>query len=65
VKTEIDWNEIIELQTRNLRNGINRVGIPDRIVVQNAIRNRLTLFGFDKHFELMRKNMGLKMFEMK
>ncbi len=65
IRIEIDWSEIIEMQTNNLRNGINRVGIPDLIIAQNAIRNKLKLFSFDKHFELMKKNIGLKMFEIK
>ncbi len=64
IKIEIEWNEIIEMQTRNLKNGINRVGIPDLIIAQNAIRNKIKLFSFDKHFELM-KNIGLNLFEMK
>ena len=65
VKIEIDWNEIIEMQTSNLKNGINRVGIPDLIIAQNVIQNKLKLFSLDKHFELMKKNIGLKLFEMK
>ena len=65
MKLEIDWNEIMEMQTGNLKNGINRVGIPDLIIAQNAIRNDLMLFSFDRHFELMKKNIGLKLFERK
>ena len=62
VDMEIDWNEIIDMQTKNLLNGINKVGIPDLIIAQNAINNNLFLFSFDKHFRLMQDLFGLKMF---
>ena len=52
---KIDWRRIIEYQTLNLKKGINKVGIPDLIIVQHALDHQLTLFTFDKHFELMSK----------
>ena len=60
LKIEIDWKEIIEMQTYNLKNGINRVGIPDLLIAQNAVQNKVHFLSFDKHFELMKKNSGLK-----
>ena len=60
IKLEIDWIGIRQMQTINLKNGLNRVGIPDLIIAQNAIQNKFELFSFDKHFELMKKNIGLK-----
>ncbi|QTQ12394.1 PIN domain-containing protein [Treponema parvum] len=62
VELEIDWDEIIDMQTRNLSHGINKVGIPDLIIAQNAINNNLFLFSFDKHFGLMRDLFALKIF---
>jgi len=59
----IDWNEIINMQSYNLKNGINKVGIPDLIIAQNAIQNDLKLYAKDKHFSLMKKHIGLKIFE--
>jgi predicted nucleic acid-binding protein len=66
-KTEIDidWEEIIRMQTVNLKNGLNRIGIPDLVIAQNAIQNQIGLFSFDKHFEIMKKHIGLKLFEIK
>ena len=29
IKIEISWDEIIRMQTENLKNGINKVGISD------------------------------------
>jgi hypothetical protein len=60
IRIEIDWATIIRMQSINLKNGINRVGIPDLIVAQNAIQNQLRLLSFDKHFELMKRFIELE-----
>ena len=65
VPLEINWNELINMQTLNLKNGINKVGISDLIIVQNAINNNLELFSFDRHFELMSKLYGFRLFPVK
>jgi len=62
---EIDWRGIIQMQMSNLEKGINRVGIPDLIIAQNAIENGLKLLSFDRHFELMKKGIGLELYELK
>ena len=59
----IDWKEIISMQVYNLKNGINKVGIPDLIIAQNAIQNDLKLYAKDKHFSLMKKHISLKIYE--
>ena len=58
----IDWPHIINMQVSNLRHGINGVGIPDLIVVENALANDLMLFSQDKHFQLMKKVFDFRMF---
>ena len=64
-KTEvkINWNQIVYMQTQNLLHGINKVGIPDLLIVQNAIDNNLQLFSYDKHFRLMSEMFDLRLFE--
>ena len=52
---EINWEHIISLQTRNLENGINNVGIADLIILHNAQEHAIPLFTFDRHFILMSK----------
>jgi predicted nucleic acid-binding protein len=52
---KINWEEIIDFQESNLRNGINKVGIADLIIVQNARNHNLCLYSLDKHFELMNR----------
>ncbi|RKX84001.1 MAG: PIN domain nuclease [Spirochaetes bacterium] len=59
----INWNEIIAMQAENLSNGINRVGLPDLIIAQNAIQNDSLLFTLDKHFFLMSEILNLKLYQ--
>ena len=59
----IVWSQITEMQTINLKTGINKVGIPDLIIAQNALQNNISVLSFDKHFQLMKGNIGLKMYE--
>ncbi|AAS10694.1 MULTISPECIES: PIN domain-containing protein [Treponema] len=61
IKMNIDWNGLIQMQTLNLQNGINKVGIPDLIIAQNAIQTNLHLYSLDKHFKLMSSLFGLKL----
>ena len=61
IKMNIDWNGLIQMQTLNLQNGINKVGIPDLIIAQNAIQTNLHLYSLDKHFTLMSSLFGLKL----
>jgi predicted nucleic acid-binding protein len=51
----INWEQIIDFQFKNVKNGINNIGIPDLIIQQNVIDNSLTLYSLDKHFKLMNK----------
>jgi predicted nucleic acid-binding protein len=59
----INWNQIIYMQTVNLRNGINKVGIADLIIAQNAIDNNLELYTLDKHFSFLNDLHGLKIYK--
>ncbi len=58
----VDWEEIIRFQTLCLRKGINGVGIPDLLIVQNAVQGNLRLLSNDKHFFLLAKYMPLEIF---
>ena len=58
----INWREIVAMQTKNLRNGHNHIGIPDLLIAQNALLNDLVLFENDKHFRPMQKIFGLALF---
>jgi len=53
IPLKIDWEIIRQYQLMNLQNGVNKVGIPDLIILQQVIDEKITLFSSDKHFRLM------------
>lgn len=55
ISLKIDWKLIREYQFMNLTNGINKVGIPDLMILQQTIEEKITLYTLDKHFLLMNK----------
>ena len=54
LELSINWDQIIEFQFKCLKNGLNGIGIPDLIVVQNAKQNHSEIYSLDSHFELMK-----------
>ena len=62
VPMQIDWNGIVSMQTENLKHGVNKVGLPDIIIAQNAMQNGVQLLSLDKHFELMAKIVPLQLY---
>lgn len=60
---DIQWLEIIDYQTKCLKNGANGVGIPDLIIAQNAKQNNLKVYSFDKHFQLMSQILKIKLYK--
>ncbi len=61
IPLNINWNNVIDYQTLCLRNGINGIGIPDLIILDNAIQNSLLLFTLEKHFSLIREHIDFDM----
>jgi len=55
----INWGQIIEYQYKCLKNGLNGVGIPDLIIVQNAKQNNCEIYSLDNHFSLMKNILTL------
>jgi predicted nucleic acid-binding protein len=53
LKLNVKWDQIIDLQYLCLQNGLNGVGIPDLIIVQNVIQNNSKIYSLDKHFSGM------------
>ena len=49
----INWDEVIGLQVTCIKNGINKVGLSDLIIAQNAMQKKAVLYSFDKHFKLI------------
>jgi len=59
---DIDWDEIIRIQSECLSKGINGVGIPDLIIAQNAVQGGLNLLTNDKHFALIAPMISLELY---
>ena len=57
----LNWDQIIEFQFNCLKNGLNRIGIPELIVAQNAKQNRCEIYSFDNHFRLMKDILELQL----
>ena len=62
-EVSINWEFIINLQIGNLQNGINKVGIPDLLLVDHVIANNLILYSEDKHFRLMREHANFELMQ--
>lgn len=57
----VDWDDLIQMQTVCLQQGINHVGIPDLMIAQQAIRNHLELYTRDKHFTRIAQHFPLSL----
>jgi len=57
------WDDVICVQRKLKQKGINGVGIPDLIVAVTAMKHEVKVFSRDHHFDSMKKNIGLKIFE--
>jgi len=60
LELSINWNEIIDYQYGCLKNGLNSVGIPDLLIVQNAKQNNCKIYTLDNHFFLMQDILSLQ-----
>ena len=61
ISIQINWQNIIDMQIRCIQAGINKIGIADLIIVQNAMEQNLLIFSFDKHFILMASCLKIKL----
>ena len=56
------WNEIILAQFALKQKGIHGIGIPDLMIAVLARTHEKEVFTKDRHFDLMKKPLGLKLF---
>lgn len=61
IPLNIDWDIIRDYQLMNLQNGINKVGMPDLIIMQQVIEHKMSLYSFDKHFRLMQNHLNFEL----
>src|SRR5437016_3887162 len=62
IPLEINWDDIIRYQIKNLQNKIRSVGIPDLIIMQSVLENNVELMTLDRHFILLKSIHKLKLF---
>lgn len=58
----ITWEQITDYQYNCLKNGLNGVGIPDLIIAQNAKQNHCKIYSLDKHFNLLKDLLKIRLF---
>lgn len=63
ISLNINWSKLIDYQTICIKKGINRVGIPDLIILDNVIQNDLILFTLDKHFSLIKEHFNFELWK--
>jgi predicted nucleic acid-binding protein len=62
IEITANWEQVIEFQTKCLRNGLNGVGIPDLLIAQNAKQNNSKIYSIDKHFEFIKPFIKIHLF---
>jgi len=61
LEIHIEWDQLIEFQYKCLKNGLNGVGIPDLITIQNAKQNHCEIYSLDNHFKLIKNIVKIKL----
>ena len=59
----VNWGQIIDYQYSCLKKGLNGIGIPDLIIVQNAKQNHCSIYSLDKHFNRMENILNIKLID--
>jgi predicted nucleic acid-binding protein len=60
VPLSIDWNVITEIQYMCLKKGLNKIGLIDIVIAQNAQQHDLGIFSSDKHMEMISQIMDIE-----
>ena len=63
VPLSINWQKVIDFQTTCLLHGINKVSIPDLVILDNVMQNDLVLFTLDKNFSLINSYFNFELLE--
>jgi predicted nucleic acid-binding protein len=59
----IDWDQLIELQIKCLKKGVNGIGILDLMIAQNAKQNLCEIYSLDYHFQLIKDIVGFELLD--
>jgi predicted nucleic acid-binding protein len=58
IPLQINWQNIIEYRVICSTNGMHRVGMPDMIILDSIIQNKLSFYTLDKHFSLINNHIS-------
>jgi predicted nucleic acid-binding protein len=61
LELSIDWESVLDIQYFCLKSGINKLGLLDIVIAQNAKQNHMGIFSTDRHMELLSGKMGIKL----
>ncbi|GHV85999.1 twitching motility protein PilT [Spirochaetia bacterium] len=59
IPLDTDWDEIMEIQYQCIQSGINKLGLLDIVIAQNAKQNDVEIFSTDNHMKSLTKIMGI------
>jgi predicted nucleic acid-binding protein len=59
IPLSIDWDEISEIQTQSLLHGINKLGLLDIAIAQNAAQNGVAIVSINRHMLLLCERLGI------
>ena len=60
LELDINWDEIIEIQYNCIKKGINKLGLLDIVIAQNAKQNNVGIFTVDRNMILLCNLTGIK-----
>jgi hypothetical protein len=64
IETPADiWPDVVKVQESALAQGLGPFSIPDLLLTSLALRNNLSVFSLDRHFEALSRLTGLILFE--
>ena len=59
----VNWNALIDAQQKCLKNGYNKIGLLDLMILQTSIEHSLEIFSIDKHFQALAKIFKIKLYK--
>ena len=60
LELDINWDEIIEIQHNCMKKEINKLGLLDIVIVQNARQNNVGVFTINRHMILLCNLIGIE-----
>ena len=59
----VNWNGLIDAQIKCLKNGFNKIGLLDLMILQTSIDHSVEIFSVDKNFQALGKIFHAKIYK--